>query len=108
MQRIDQALARVDAAAGKQPVLAALLLVAAEQDARLPAQQRGDADPRLAHCCDEPKPRTPRSLSGSSSTSTGSSAGTGSTTSCAIRIPGSTTNASRASVFSSTTRSSPR
>ena len=57
---------------------------------------------------DEPKPRTPRSLSGSSSTSTGSSSGTGSTTSCAIRIPGSTTNGSRASVFSRTTRTSPR
>ena len=42
--------------------------------------------------CEEPKPRTPRSLSGSSSTSASSSSGTGRTTSWAIRIPGSTTN----------------
>ena len=81
----------------QQPVLLAGLLLPAEQHAALPAQDRRDAD-RAAPSVrrDDPKPRTPRSLSGSSSTSTSSNAGTGSTTSCAIRIPGSTTNGSRA------------
>ena len=68
MQRVGEALARVDAAAGQQPVLAAPgLLVPAEQDAVLPAQHGGHADTRLDsrhHTADEPKPRTPRSLVG--------------------------------------------
>ena len=47
-QRLDEALAAVDAAAGQQPVLAAAgLLVPAEEDAALPAEERGDADARL-------------------------------------------------------------
>src|SRR3954452_19127907 len=110
VQRVDEALARVDTAAGEQPVLAAIgLAVAAKEDPVLPAQERRDADPRLhAHTFELPKPRTPRSLSGSSSTSTGSSHGTCRTTSCAMRIPGSTTKLSLASVLSSTTFSSPR
>ena len=79
VEGVDEALAGVDAAARQQPVLLAVLLVPAEEDARLPAQDRRDADPRLGHQWrDEPKPRTPRSLSGSSSTSTGSSSGSGS------------------------------
>src|SRR5437870_12785331 len=41
---------------------------------------------------EEPKPPDPRSLSGSSATSVSSGPGTATTTSCAIRIPGSTTN----------------
>ena len=81
VQRVDEALARVHPAAGQQPVLLAVLLVPAEQDAS-PASagspRRGSA--ARPSWRDEPKPRTPRSLSGSSSTSTGSSSGTGSTT----------------------------
>ena len=49
VERVDEALAGVDAAAGEQPVLAAALLVPAEQQAPLPAQDRRDADPRLGH-----------------------------------------------------------
>src|SRR6476646_4426652 len=91
VERIDKALARVDAAAGQQPVLAAVgLLVAAQEDPVRPAQERRDADPWFhAYTFELPKPRTPRSLSGSSSTSTGSRPGTCMTTSCAMRIPGS-------------------
>ena len=62
-------------------------------------RMRRDADPRLgahAYARDDPKPRTPRSLAGSSSTSTSSSSGTGRTTSWAIRMPGSTVNDSLA------------
>ena len=48
VQRVDEALADVDAAAGQQPVLAAArLLVPAEQDAILPAEERRDPDARL-------------------------------------------------------------
>jgi len=110
VQRVHEALARVDSAAGQQPVLASGLLVPAEKDASVPAEDRRDADSWLgAHqAADEPKPRTPRSASGSSSTSTGVIPGTGTTTSWAIRIPGSTTKACSRSVFRSTTRSSPR
>src|SRR4029077_6056946 len=103
VQCVDEALPCVDAAAGQEPVVAAaLLLVAAEQDLPLPAKQRRDADPRLLRhqAAELPKPRTPRSLSGSSSTSTGSMPGTSTTTSCAMRIPGSTTNGSCGSVLS--------
>src|SRR6266516_2458029 len=111
VERVGETLAGVHASARQQPVLAAArLLVAAEQDPVLPPQQRRDPDPRFgAHqTADEPKPRTPRSLSGSSSTSTGSMPGTGTTTSCAMRMPGSTTNGSRRSVLSRTIFSSPR
>ncbi len=94
-QRLDQRLPHVDTAARQQPVLLARLLLAAEQHAPLPEQDRRDTDPRLHQCFEEPKPRSPRSLAGSSSTSTSSSRGTGRTTSWAIRIPGSTTNVSR-------------
>ena len=49
VQRVDEALAGVHAAARQEPVLAVVLLVTAEQQAGLPAQQRRDPDPRLAH-----------------------------------------------------------
>src|ERR1700688_755550 len=106
----DEALSCVHGAARQQPVLASAgLLVPAEQDAILPAQDGRDADAGLLHqWLDDPTPRTPRSLSGSASTSTGSTLATGTPTSCAMRMPGSTTNSSCASVLSSTTRSSPR
>ena len=54
-----QALTRVDAAAGQQPVLAPALLVAAEEQPVLPAQDGRDADARLgaASAPEEPKPR---------------------------------------------------
>src|SRR5207342_2348068 len=45
VKRVDEALAGVDAPAGEQPVLAAALLVPAEQQAPLPEQDRRDADP---------------------------------------------------------------
>ena len=107
LQRLVQALPRVDAAARQQPVLLAGLLLPAEQHAVLPAQQRGHANARL-HQCRRAEAAHAALRLGQLSTSTGSTSGTGSTTSCAIRIPGSTTNVSRASVFSSVTRSSPR
>src|SRR5207247_11043025 len=46
-ERVGEALARVDAAAGQQPRLAPGLLVPDEQHAVVPAQDRGDADPWL-------------------------------------------------------------
>src|SRR4029077_4100798 len=87
-------------AARTQPVLAAGLLLPQEQDAVLPAQEHADPEPRLVQDAEDPKPRTPRSDAGSSSTSRSSTSGTGRMTSCAIRIPGSTTNGSRRSVLS--------
>ena len=47
---------------------------------------------------EEPNPRAPRSLAASSSTSTSRTEATGATTSCAIRIPGSTENGVAAGV----------
>src|SRR6185295_19719248 len=110
VQCIHQALTGVDAAAGQQPVLLAGLLVPAQQHLVLPAEDCRNANARFGrhHAAEDPKPRTPRSLEGSSSTSTSSSSGIGSTTSWAILIPGSTTNGSMRSVFRRTTRSSPR
>src|SRR5262245_44896552 len=113
VQRADEALTRVHPTAGEQPVRAAVLLVPAEQDPSAPAQDRGHPDPRLgAHHAsarlEEPKPRTPRSVGGSSSTSAVSTAANGTTTSWAIRIPGSTTNGAAALVLSRITRTSPR
>src|SRR5262245_1054282 len=107
-ERLDQRLAAVHPAAGQQPVLLAGLLLSAEQHAPLPAEDRAHTDARLHQCRDDPKPRTPRSLAGSSSTSTRSSSGIGSTTSWAIRIPGSTTNGSRRSMLTRLTSNSPR
>src|SRR4051794_35436891 len=80
-ERLDERLAGVDAAAGEQPVLLVRLLLAAEQDAPLPAKDRAHTDARLHQWWDDPKPRTPRSVAGSSSTSTRSTSGIGSTTS---------------------------
>ena len=78
-ERLVERLAAVDAAAGQQPVLLARLLLAAEQHAVLPAEQRRRRGRAASdQCRDEPKPRTPRSDSGSSSTSTSSTSGTGS------------------------------
>ena len=100
--RLDEALAAVHSPAGQEPVLAAPgLLVPAEEDASLPAEDGRDPDARLERhqWAELPKPFSPRSLSGSSVTSRGSGRATGTTTSCAIRIPGSTTNGSVRSVF---------
>ena len=62
---------------------------AGEQDATPPAKDRRDPDPGLAHAqpAEDPKPRAPRSLAASSSTSTRRSDATGATTSCAMRMP---------------------
>src|SRR5439155_7542452 len=108
-ERRGQRLAAVDAAAGQQPVLTPGLLLPAEEDAVLPAHEHRDAEAGLSHQrAEEPKPRTPRSDCGSSSTSTSSTSGSGRITSCAIRIPGSTTNALCRSVLSRLIFSSPR
>src|SRR5579859_1666735 len=108
-KRLQQAFARMDAAPGEQPVALVALLVTAEQHPVAPPQHGRHADPGLAgHTPDEPKPATPRCVSGSSSTSTGSAAATGTTTSWAMRIPGSTVKLSARSWFTSTTRTSPR
>src|SRR4029453_12975970 len=85
-ERVDERLARVDAAAWQEPVLASRLLVAAEQDEVLPTQERGDTDAGFdVHQClpEEPKPPSPRSLSGSASTSRRAAPGTATTTSWA-------------------------
>src|SRR5437764_1379147 len=110
-QRVDKALTAVDAPAGQEPILAApRLLVPAEKDAALPAEDGRDTDARLERhqWAELPKPLSPRSLAGSSGTSLGSVKNTGTPTSCAVRIPGSTTNASSRSVLRSTTLPSPR
>ena len=58
------------------------LTTAAEKEAIVPAQQRRHTDSRPGHRArEDPKPRTPRSLSGNSSVSTSSNSGTGRTTS---------------------------
>src|SRR5215212_1650807 len=56
----------------------------------------------------DPKPPAPRAVSSSASTSTSSADANGVTTSCAMRSPGSTSKAASRSVFSSSTRTSPR
>ena len=73
VQRVDEALAGVDAAAGQQPVLAARASRAGRAGSG--PRQRRIAETRMrgsvaSRARDEPKPRTPRSLAGSSSTST--------------------------------------
>jgi CobQ-like glutamine amidotransferase family enzyme len=56
----------------------------------------------------EPKPPAPRAVSSSDATSRSSGDSTLTTRSCAIRSPGATSNAASRSVFSSSTRTSPR
>ena len=77
VERLDERLAAPHAAAREQPVLAAALLVAAEEDRAVPAEQGGDADPRLrvASGPGRAEASSPRSLGGSSSTSTSSTEG---------------------------------
>ena len=111
LERPHEALADLNAAPRQEPHLALGLLVPEKQDAALPAQDGRDANPRLGHrgqLDDDPNPRAPRSLTASSSTSTIRTAATGATTSWAMRIPGSTTNASSRSVLMSTILISPR
>src|SRR5262245_60755605 len=103
-QRLKQSLPAIDAASGKHPVLLARLLLADKEDAALAPEDGRNPDSRFHHtACDEPKPRTPRSLPGSSSTSRTATSGTGRTTSWAILSPGSATNVLSRSVFRSTT-----
>src|SRR5439155_22549006 len=56
VQRVDEALARVDTSAREQPVLAAGLFVAAQEHALSPAEDGRDADPRFRrhHLPEEP------------------------------------------------------
>ena len=79
-QRVDERLAGVHAAAGQQPVLLPRLLVPAEEDrgrSSGAAQTPGCAARRPSPRPDEPKPLSPRSLAGSSSTSRSSACGHG-------------------------------
>ncbi len=78
VERVDEALPRVDATTRQEPVLPTRLLVTAEEKAFLPAQERGYTDPRLdghGQRPDEPKPDVPRADSGSSGVSTRSTDG---------------------------------
>ena len=109
LQGLEEGLPRIDAAAGEHPVLLARFLLADEEGPALAPENGRHPDSRLHHTvCDEPKPRTPRSLADSSSTSRTASSGTGRTTSWAILSPGSATNVLSRSVFRSTTLISPR
>src|SRR5439155_5929157 len=108
-ERVDEALPRVHAAPGKEPDLPPTLLVADQEHAIRAPKHRRDADPRLGHGThEEPKPRSARSLTGSSSTSKSSISGTGTTTSCATRSPAMAVKVSSASVLRRTTLISPR
>src|SRR4030095_6464990 len=87
--RAPEPLARVHAPAGEQPVGPPVLLVPAQEDPPAPAQDRGDPDARLgappaSAALEEPNPRTPRSVAGSSSTSAVWTDATCTTTSWAI------------------------
>ena len=110
LQRLDQRLPAANASTGQEPVLTPSLLVPDEQDRPVPAQERGNPDARLGthRQPDEPSPPTPRSLGGSSVTSTSSIGGSSTTTSWAIRIPGSTRKGSSRSVLWRITLISPR
>ena len=114
LQRLRQALAAPHAAAGQQPVLGAALLVPAEQDPAVPAEDRRDPDARLGShrgLNGAPTSRSRRRHGRSRSArrvSTTSTAATGTTSSWAMRMPGSTVNALSRSVLSRITRTSPR
>ena len=78
LQGLEEGLPRIDAAAGEHPVLLARFLLADEEGPALAPENGRHPDSRLHHTvCDEPKPRTPRSLADSSSTSRTASSGTG-------------------------------
>ncbi len=86
-------------AAREKPDRTRRFLVAQEQNSTPPAQNRRYADPRLHHAFSPTTTRIPACLSRwqlSSSTSTRRTDATGMTTSCAMRMPGSTENGSRA------------
>jgi len=110
LERVEKALPRSDTAAREEPHLAVVLVMPAEENPAAPAENRRDPQPgcALAHWAEEPNPRSPRPLVASSCTSRTSTVATGAITSCAIRMPGVTTNVSCASVFRRTTRISPR
>ena len=82
-QRLREALATAHAAAGQEPVLGAALLVPAEEDSVVPAEDRRHAHARLGphRSPDEPNPPTPRSVTVTSSVSTTSTSATGTTSS---------------------------
>src|SRR5262249_11868946 len=109
-QCADQALSTSYPSTREEPDGSTVLLVTQEEDAAAPAQDRRDPDAGVSHgqCADEPKPRDPRSLAVSSSTSTSRTEATGATTSCAILIPGTTSKWWLRSVLRRTTRISPR
>src|SRR3990170_2774622 len=109
-KRPDEALPGSHTPTGQQPHLVLSFLVAEQQDPAAPAEDRRNADPRLAHAqwAVDPKPCAPRSLAASSSTSTRRTVATGAITSCAMRIPGSTVKTRSRSVFRRTTQTSPR
>ncbi len=63
LKGVDEGLAAVHAAPRKQPVLATVLLVTAEQDPVAAPEQSRHAEPRLHHAPVEPKPSAPRARS---------------------------------------------
>ncbi len=105
-------LAGLDSATGQEPVGPPRLLVPHEHERVLAAvEEPADAQPwrLVAHTRPlDPKPCSPRALAASDSRTVTAIAGSATTTSCAMRMPGSTRKASDASVLSSVTRSSPR
>ena len=109
-QRVDEALTQAHAPAREQPDLAgrpSRVEAAGCDPASAESRTREFWAPSSRHVDDEPNPWVPRSLAVSSSTSTRRTAATGTTTSCATRIPGSTEKAS-SPVFRRTIRISPR
>ena len=105
-------LALLHPAARQEPVRAAALLLLQQQDGVAVPQQRTHPDAGSAHppdlTVDDPNPRSARSDGGRSDASITSTSGSASTTSWAMRSPGRMWNGVAASVFRSTTLSSPR
>jgi hypothetical protein len=84
LKRMNQTLSDTHSSTRQQPNVTVALLVAQEQYAPLPAQNRGDANTRFQfrpQLDDEPNPCIPRSLETSSSTSTSRTDATGAMTS---------------------------
>ena len=110
VERVDEALARLHAPAREQPHLPPALLVSAQEHAAVPAEDRRDPDARLAHHYSalEPKPRSPRSLSGSWSVLDEPQRRDGHDNELGDAHPRLDGERLVRSVFSSTTRTSPR
>ena len=110
-KRVLHRLPRLDPAARQQPVGAPRLLVPHEHERVAAVQEPADAQSRrlVLHARPlDPKPCSPRALAPSASRTVTATSGSATTTSCAMRIPGSIRKGSSRSVLSSVTRISPR